>query len=304
MPAADHTLDNRLDPNALGLELSLLLSSTAPSGWRSAVAEAAHLLSERYRGDWAELHTLALLLFARTHTGDRPPRNVPVEELVAAFDDPAAGENRVTEEIRQALAAAGQESDLGKPHAEPPLLLILRTVSDRYGGPPPWSDEWDPVPPGPSPLDHAARRLVSYLSTYQPGHRDSPSNVPDVGDGPLHVEADRLLMASRHSLVPPNCAGGCPCLPRRLTVDGPDVTIVCEGCDMRRRSLELDPAQVRLALARALGVAPSVQGSYSVPGELPVALAKMPRGADPYRFNWLLADGERESPGPVGLTKR
>ncbi|MEV8344629.1 hypothetical protein [Streptomyces niveus] len=31
MPAADHALDTRLDPNALDLELSLLLSSAAPS---------------------------------------------------------------------------------------------------------------------------------------------------------------------------------------------------------------------------------------------------------------------------------
>lgn len=111
-------------------------------------------------------------------------------------------------------------------------------------------------------------------------------------------------MTSRHSLVPPNCAGGCPSPPRRLTVDGPDVTLVCEGSNTRWRSQELDPAQVKLALARALGVAPSAQGSYSVPGELPVALAQMPRGADPYRFNWFLAGGERQSPGPVGLTKR
>lgn len=185
MPAADHAPDTRLDPNALGLELSLLLSSTAPPGWRSAVVEAAHLLDERYRGDWAELHTLALLLFARTHTGGRPPQDVPVEELVRAFDDPTAGENRVIGEIRHALAAVGQESDLGKPHGEPPLLLIFRSVSDRYGGPAPWSDEWDPVPPGPSPFDHAAKRLVSYLNTYQPGHRDSPSRVPEVGDGPF-----------------------------------------------------------------------------------------------------------------------
>lgn len=304
MPAADHAPDTRVDPNALDLELSLLLSSAAPSGWRSAVVEAAHLLSERYSGDRAELHTLALLFFARTHSCDRTPRDVPVEELVQALDDPTAGENRVTEEIRQALAATGQGSDQRKPREEPPLLLIFHPVSDRYGGPIPWSDEWDPAPPGPSPLDHAAKRLVSYLSTYQSGHRDSPSSVPDVGDGPLHVEADRLLMASRNSLVPPGCVGGCHSHPRRLTVDGPDATFVCGSCNTRRRVRQLDPAQVRLALARALEVAPSVQGSYSVPGELHVPLAEMPRGADPYHFNWFLAGSERESPGAISLTKR
>ncbi|NIY65564.1 hypothetical protein [Streptomyces malaysiensis] len=305
MPAADHTPDTRLDPNALDLELSLLLSSTAPSGWRSAVEEAAHLLSEGYAGDRAaELHTLALLLFARTRSGDRTPRDVPVEELVQALDDPTAGENRVTEEIRQALAATGQYDTQRSPGDEPPLLRIFRPVSNRYGGPIPWSDEWDPVPPGPSPLDRAAKRLVSYLSTCQPGRRDALSRVPAVGDGPLYVEADRLFMASQTSLVPPSCVGGCPSHPRRLTVDGPDVTFVCEGCNTRRRSRQLDPAQVRLALARALGVAPSVHGSYSVPGVLHIALAEMPRGADPYMFNWFLARPKMESPGKIGRAKR
>ena len=304
MSAADRAPDARLDPYALDTELSLLLSSAAPPGWRSAVEEAAHLLSERYSGDWAELHTLALLLFARTYSGDRTPSDVPVEELVQALDDPSAGENRVTEEIRRALDATGQRDDPGKPREEPPLRLIFGPVSDRYGGPMPWSDEWDPVPPGPSPLDRAAKRLVSYLSTYQSGHRDNPSSVPDVGDGPLYVEADRLLMASRTSLVPPSCVGGCPSHPCRLSVDGPDVTLVCEGCDTRRRWRQLDPAHVRLALARALGVAPSVQGSYSVPGELHVPLAEMPRGADPYQFNWFLSGRGRESLATIGLTKR
>ncbi|MET8561224.1 hypothetical protein ABZV75_11790 [Streptomyces flaveolus] len=303
MSAADLAPDARLDPYALDVELSLLLSSAAPPGWRSAVEEAAHLLSERYSGDWVELHTLVLLLFARTYSGDRTPRDVPVEELVQALDDPSAGENRVTKEIRQALDATGQRDDPRKLHEESPLRLIFDPVSDRYGGPIPWSDEWDPVPPGPSPLDHAAKRLVSYLSTYQSNHRDSPSSVPEVGDGPLHVEAGRLLMASRTSLVPPSCAAGCPSHPRRLTVDGPDVTLVCEDCNARRRWRQLDPAHVRFALARALGVAPSVQGSYSVSGELHIPLAEMPRGADPYQFNWFLFGRESESPGPVGLTK-
>lgn len=304
MSAADRAPDARLDPYALDVELSLLLSSDAPPGWRSAVEEAAHLLSERYSGDWAELHTLALLLFARTYSGDRTPRDVPVEELVQALDDPSAGENRVTEEIRRALDATGQRDDPRKPREEQPLRLIFGPVSDQYGGPIPWSDEWDPVPPGPSPLDRAAKRLVSYLSTYQSGRRDSPSTIPDVGDGPLYVEADRLLMASRTSLVPPSCVGGCPSHPCRLSVDGPDVTLVCEGCDTRRRWRQLDPAQVRLALARTLGVAPSVQGSYSVPGELHVSLAEMPRGADPYQFNWFLSGRGRESLATIGLTKR
>ncbi|MFG3126728.1 hypothetical protein ACGFZU_03345 [Streptomyces tendae] len=283
------------------MELSLLLSSAAPPGWRSAVEEAAHLLSERYSGDWAELHTLALLLFARTFSGDRTPRDVPVEELVQALVDPSAGENRVTEEIRQALDATGQGYDACQPEEEPPLRLIFGAVSDRYGGPIPWSDEWDPVPPGPSPLDHAAERLVGYLSRYESGHRDRPSSVPDIGDGPLHVESDGILMASRNSLVPPSCGGSCATSrPRRLTVDGPVVTLNCEGCDTRRRRKQLDPAQVRLALARTLGVAPSVQGSYSIPGELHVPLTEMSRGADPYQHNWFLSGRGRESLGSTG----
>ncbi|WP_329539213.1 hypothetical protein [Streptomyces sp. NBC_01358] len=304
MSAANHAPDARLDPFALDVELSLLLSSTAPPGWRSAVEEAAHLLSDRYSDDWAELHTLALLLFARTFSGARTPRDVPVEELVQALDDPSTGENRVTEEIRQALKATGQEYDTGLPDEEPPLRLIFGPVSDRYGGPAHWSDEWDPVPPGPSPLDRAAKRLVGYLSTYEASHRDRPTSVPDVGEGPLHVESDGIVMASRNSLVPPSCSGGCAASrPRRLTVDGPVATLNCEGCDTRRRWKQLDPTQVRLALARTLGVAPSVQGSYSVPGELYVPLADMSRGADPYQYNWFLSDRGKEKLGPTGRKK-
>lgn len=301
MSAANHAPDARLDPYALDVELSLLFSSAAPPGWRSAVEEAAHLLSDRYSGDWAELHTLAFLLFARTFSGARTPRDVPVEELVQALDDPSAGENPVTEEIRQALEATGQEYDTCLPNEEPPLRLILDPVSDRYGGPIPWSDEWDPVPPGPSLLDRAAKRLVAYLSTYEASHRDRPASVPEVGDGPLHVESDGIVMASRSSLVPPSCSGDCAASrPRRLTVDGPVVTLNCEGCDTRRRWKQLDPAQVRVALARTLGVAPSVQGSCSIPGELYVPLADMPRGADPYQYNWFLSGRGRKRLGSTG----
>ncbi|MEU8954902.1 hypothetical protein AB0C93_11415 [Streptomyces sp. NPDC048518] len=66
--------------------------------------------AEPYRGQWAELPTLALLLFARTYAGDRVPRDVSVEELRQALDDPSAGENRVTDEIRQALDATGKDA--------------------------------------------------------------------------------------------------------------------------------------------------------------------------------------------------
>ncbi|CAL9455110.1 hypothetical protein [Streptomyces sp. enrichment culture] len=309
MPAADRAPDARLDPYGLDLEMSLLLSSTAPPQWRAAVEEAAHLLKERhrgerYRGQWAELPTLALLLFARAHASDRVPRDVTAEELVQELDAPSGGKNRVAEEIRRALNATGQGHDARQPGWEPPLLLIFGPVSDRYGGPTPWSDEWDPVPPGLSPLDRAAEQLVGYLSAYSPGRRDSPSLVPAVDDGPLYIEADAVLMASRSSLVPPSC--GCSCRrprPRRLTVDGPVVVVDCEECDTRRRHEQLDPAHVRLAVARALGVAPSVQGAYSIPGELYIPLAEMARGADPYQFNWFLAGRSGKSLGAAGPTK-
>ncbi|MEV1011772.1 hypothetical protein [Streptomyces sp. NPDC049881] len=278
---APHT--GRLAPYALDLELSLLLSSAAPPGWRSAVEEAAHLLSERYTGAWAELHTLALLLFARTYTGDRTPRDVPVEELRQALDDPSAGENGAVAEIRQALDAVGQGYNSDKPDDKSPLRLIFGPLADRYGGSIPWSDEWDPVPPRPSPLDHAAERLVSYLAAYEAGHRDSPSSVPAVGDGPLYLEAETVFIASRNSLVPPLSAEGRVSPVRRLTIDGP--VVVC-GTDQRQR--QLDPAQVRLAVARTLGVAPSVQGAYTIPGTLYVPCADLSRGADPYEFNWTL----------------
>lgn len=296
MPASDRAPHTHLDPYALDLELSLLLSSAAPPGWRSAVEEAAHLLSSRYSGDWAELHTLALLLFARTFSGGRMPRDVPVNELVQALDGPSDGENRITKEIRQTLKAMEQGSEVRQPDEEPPLRLIFGPISDRYGGPIPWSDEWDPVPPGPSPLDLAAKRLVGYLRTYQADQRGRPSSVPDIGDGPLHVESDGILIASPKSLVPPGCGGGCAASrPRRLTVDGPVVTLTCEECDTRRVRKQLDPVRTRLALARTLGVAPSVQGSYSIPGELYVPHAQMARGADPYQYNWFLRSRQRDS---------
>ncbi len=296
MSATDRASDARLDPYALDLELSLLHSSAAPSGWRSAVEEAAHLLSDRYSGDWAELHTLALLLFARTVSGDRTPRDVPVEELVQALDDPSAGKNSVTEEIREALKAAGQGYEGRRLDEEPPLRLIFGPVSHRYGGPAPWSDEWDPVPPSPSPLDRAAKRLVSYLRTSQASKRGRSSSVPDIGEGPLHIESDGILLASRNSLVPPGCGGGCfASRPRRLTVDGPMVTIHCEGCGTQGTRKRLAPAQVRLALARTLGVAPSVQGSWSIPGELYVPPAEMARGADPHQYNWFLRSRQRDA---------
>uniref|UniRef100_UPI0024A9A7EB hypothetical protein n=1 Tax=Streptomyces sp. CC208A TaxID=3044573 RepID=UPI0024A9A7EB len=120
--------------SALDLEMSLLLPSSAPASWSPAVHEAARLLGgqpwEEGRSKPTDLLTLALLLFARTHTDNRAPQGVSVAELHEALSGPADREPQVIEEIDQALTDAGQGFTSGAESA--PLWDLFNTARNRY----------------------------------------------------------------------------------------------------------------------------------------------------------------------------
>ncbi|MBP5935375.1 hypothetical protein F3K43_04605 [Streptomyces sp. LBUM 1476] len=226
------------------------------------------------------------MLFARAHSDSAAPRDIPVADLLTALDVPVppGEEHPVTSEIRQALAAAHQSDN---PFSTP-LGQIVTAVADRYNGMLSWYGtsllhEHGPEGPAPSPLDHAARRLASHLNSYRP-QGPIPPAVPAVDDGPLRIEAFQVYLVTRDNLPLLMCTD-CGRPLHALAVDGFMVTAECGS--QRQHLRDVEAAHVRLALARATGVAPSVQGQHTV-ADLYIASAAMPREADPRRYNAVL----------------
>ncbi|MEU6662119.1 hypothetical protein [Streptomyces sp. NPDC046821] len=283
-----------------GMEMSLLLASSAPAPWGAAVHEAARILADR---PWtstsrssAELSTLSLLLFARTYTGDRTPQDVPIAELRAALDGPADQEPaQVLEEIEHALTETGQGCGPVSTQASRPLWGTLSTVCDQYAsrlGVGALADELEPPVPGPSALRGAATRLVEFLSTYPSPVREQ-ATAPEVAPGPLVIESKRIEMVSRDRIMPLHCPDSHRML--KVLVDGRTVTMECEHGHGSGVS-QLDAARVRMAASRATGTHPSTQGTHTVK-ELLILTADSPRHEDPRQINVSLQQSDVEDMG-------
>ncbi|MGW0672575.1 hypothetical protein [Streptomyces sp. NPDC002746] len=270
----------------LDLEMALVLPSATPASWGASVHEAARILVDRPWGrrnslSVSELHTLSLLLFARTYTGDREPGDVPVAELREALNGPVDREPPIRDEIDHALTETGQGYD-SEAFRSTPLWSIYLAVQNRYGnyGGSPLADDVAPPTPGPSPMRLAAISLAQFFADYT-APNDTRTTAPQVAPGPLVVQADLLQMVSANSVVRIRCS--CGDLVRSLRVDGP--TAVRE-CVQGHASVhwQLDAARVRVAVARATGVRPSSQGSHRFP-KLMIVEAELPRHTDPTQAN-------------------
>ncbi|MEU9373731.1 hypothetical protein AB0D94_08190 [Streptomyces sp. NPDC048255] len=292
---------------ALDLEMSLLLAASAPAPWLAAVTESARILAGRpwTQGSLApgELCTLALLLYARTYTGERLPHEVPVEELREALDEPLDREPRIVDEIDDALTATGQVRDVRSAEETAPLRRIFDAAKDRYiayAGMSMAALDVEPPVPGPSPMRRAAQRLAEFLTDYTPLERQGAA-APLVESGPLLVEATTIRIVTSGSVMPLQC-------PRRsedgvgvVRVDGPVATFECEQGHVSQ-DWRLSPAHVRLAVARATGVRPSVQGTCRVE-DLLIMAASMPRHSDPLQSVFFRA-AQTELVGQEGVIGR
>ncbi|WP_143065971.1 hypothetical protein [Streptomyces sp. CC53] len=286
----------------LDLEMSLLLPSSAPAPWCAAVHEAACFLADRpWEGDSrasVDLTTLSLLLFARTYAGDRVPRDVPVAELYEALDSPMDQEPRIVDEIDRALAEAGQGYDPAAMRSTP-LWSIFNAARDRYAGRLGGSalaDDVEPPAPGPSPMRAAAGRLAQLLADY-PAEAREQTTAPQVAPGPLVIESDRIQIVTAGSIMPLRCLQNDPV--RTVRVDGPEATKECdEGHISAHWSLEA--ARVRMAVARATGARPSVQGRFELQ-ELLIVSTDLPRHSDPRQANVFLRGPEHPVVGRDGV---
>ncbi|MFF0551133.1 hypothetical protein ACFYUL_19455 [Streptomyces sp. NPDC004311] len=291
----DTPMVNLADHSAYGLELemSLLLPSSAPAPWGAAVHEAARILVDQpwEQGSRAsvDLCTLSLLLFARTHGGDRVARDVPVTELREALSGPADREPRIVDEIDRELTKSGQGYDPAARQSRP-LWSIFNAVRDQYGGSIGASllaDDIEPPAPGPSPMRASAARLAQFLTAYPEQAREQ-ATAPAVAPGPLTIESDRIQIVTAKSLRPLRCSQGDPV--RMVRVDGPEATFECEQGHTSGH-WELEAARVRMAAARATGAHPSVQGKYQLP-DLLVGSTELPRHSDPRQANVFLREPE------------
>ncbi|MFH9426288.1 hypothetical protein [Streptomyces sp. NPDC017529] len=286
VPTAESAAQSAYD---LDLEMSLLLPSSAPGRWVAAVHEAARILATRpwVRGGRAgdELCTLALLLFARTYTGERQPHDVPTTELHDALAGPADREPQIVDEIELALTAAGQGYDPTSVSA-PPLWRIFNTIRSQYGGrlgASSLADDIEPPAPGPSPMRGAAQRLSQFLTGYSDQERRQ-ATAPDVQAGSLSIEAERIQIVTTNSLVRLCCPEDHPA--RVVRADGPSATRECAQGHVAEH-WQLDPAHLRVAAARATGVRLSSQGTHQTQ-ELMIVAVGMPRHSDPNQVNWVL----------------
>ncbi|MFG2836401.1 hypothetical protein ACGFYE_15565 [Streptomyces zaomyceticus] len=277
-----------VDPSAysLDLEMSLLLPSSASASWSPAVHEAARLIGRSWQEGESkptDLLTLALLLFARTHTGARAPQDVPVAELRAALSGPVDREPQIIDEIDRALTETGQGYTLEAEGA--PLWDLFNTVRNQYGSTAAGTlaDDIEPPRPGPSPMRAAAARLARLLAGYPDGAREE-ATAPLPEPGILTVRANRFQIVSRSSVIALRCPYGDDVAAVR--VDGPKAIVECvQG--HTSASPRLDAARVRMAVARATGARPSAPGSHLVP-ELLIASTALARHIDPVEANVFL----------------
>ncbi|MFD7667747.1 hypothetical protein [Streptomyces sp. NPDC059788] len=289
VPTAEPAAQSAYD---LDLEMSLLLFSSAPDRWVTAVHEAARILINRpwVRGGRAgdELCTLALLLFARTYTGERQPHDVPTAELHDALAGPADREPQIIDEIELALNATGQSYDPTSLYA-PPLWRIFNTIRSQYGGRlgSSLADDIEPPAPSPSPMRGAVQRLTELLTGCSDQERRQ-ATAPEVQAGSLTIEADRIRIVTANSLVRLCCPDDHPA--RVVRADGPSAIRECAQGHVSEH-WQLDPAHLRVAAARATGVRPSSQGVHQAQ-DLMIVAADMPRHSDPNEINAFLRQPE------------
>ncbi|MEV7277640.1 hypothetical protein [Streptomyces sp. NPDC093111] len=280
-----------VDPSAyaLDMEMSLLLPSSAPPPWAAAVHEAARHLVDLPWGAGGraavDLATLSLLLFARTYTCDRAPKDVPVTELREALDGPTDREPRIIDEIDQALSETGQGYDRAAGRGTP-LWDLFNTARNQYAGrlgASALADDIEPPAPGPSPMRGAAGRLAQFFAdtSVPPGEG---AVAPEVESGPLVIESDRIQLVTAGSIMPLRCPRNHDA--RTVRVDGPDVSTEC-GQGHISGHWSLDAARVRMAVARATGDRPSVQGKRALK-ELLIVSTDLPRHSDPQQDNAFL----------------
>ncbi|WP_162688440.1 MULTISPECIES: hypothetical protein [unclassified Streptomyces] len=271
----------------LDLEMSLLLPSSAPATWGAAVHEAARLLVginyPIHQGSW-DLRALSFVLYSRTYAG-RPPQEVALSDLRAAFSGPADREPGIIGEIDEALTATGQGYDT-RAHKSMPLWSIFREICDRYGDRIRGSalaDDIEPPVPGPSPMRAAAQRLAEVFAEYPAKARDA-ATVPEIASAPLLLESQRIQVVTGSSVRRLSCAQGCEIV--ALRVDGPEAIQVCSQ-GHESRDWELDAVRARLAFARTTGALPSAAGTFQVQ-ELRIASTTLPRDSDPEEINVFL----------------
>ncbi|NDZ76990.1 hypothetical protein G3I19_00325 [Streptomyces sp. SID10853] len=297
-----------VDPSArvLGLEMSLLLPSSAPASWSPAVHEAARLLAGQpwERGDSSptDLLTLSLLLFARTYSGDRVPHDVPVAELREALAGPADCEPKIIDEMTQALAETGQRTTITDPDTA--LWSLFNSARDQYAGrlnASGLADDIEPPSPGPSPMRGATDRLGQLFAEYAEDRERAVA--PRVASSPLVIKAHQFKLVSTDSIVPLRCIYGDDVL--EVHVDGPVATLECSKGHVHPLRARLDAAHVRMAVARATGSRPSAPGTHQL-GELLIATPDLPRHLDPAETNvFLRAAVNRTSVGMrTGIVER
>ncbi|MFG3348641.1 hypothetical protein ACGF1Z_26720 [Streptomyces sp. NPDC048018] len=273
----------------LDLEMSLLLPSSAPPPWSAAVHEAArHLVDHPWEQNGqaaVDLTTLSLLLFARTYTGDRAPKDVPVTELREALAGPADRELRIIDEIAEALTATGQGYNPAVSRGTP-LWDLFNTARSQYTGQlgaSALADDIEPPTPRPSPMRYTAGRLAQlFADTSVPPVEGAVA--PEVESGPLVVESDRIQIVTADSIMPLRCPQNHDV--RTVRVDGPEVSTEC-GQGHVSGHWSLEAARVRMAVSRATGDRPSVQGKR-VLTELVTVATDLPRHSDPQQDNAFL----------------
>ncbi|MGW0537877.1 hypothetical protein [Streptomyces sp. NPDC003032] len=128
-------------------------------------------------------------------------------------------------------------------------------------------------------------RLAEFLSTYSADARQE-ATAPTVEDGPLAVEAGRIEIVTTGSIMPLRCPRQHTDRVRAVRADGPRAALECEHGHVLE-FWQLEPARLRLAVARATGKRPSVQGTHQVE-KLLIVSPDAPRHSDPHRINVFL----------------
>lgn len=253
--------------SSLKLAVGLLLPSTAPSSWVSAVREAARILAPSWTvpAGEMELRALALLFYARTWDGRRAPAAVTMDELRAAVDVTGTPmsygvmvkEPAVAAEIKEAVREAGHEPTFSGPQATSDrdisqIWLLSNDLCNQYSGSDALDDECGP---GPSALRHCVPTLAEVLGGVTEDDRQNLAPV-EAATGVLRIATPRVMVTRRNAWVPVNCSvWDCRTADAgqlgELTVDGLAVVWTCaHGHDtpVHGRGQAVAASRVRLGL--------------------------------------------------------
>ena len=224
-----------------------LLPTSAPPAWGTAVRHAARLLGPAWEQGAArrsELTALAYVLFAVGHQYGQDPATVSLDTVRTVLGEPSIEEPQELCAVVDPVIQALYPFDIANLREDPVRSVWNALKCLAYA----LEDSGD-MPPGPSALNFAARRLRVALADLTDARAQVLPGPPEPA-GLLIVHASGTISKmTAHSRGAVRCSSCDQYKGGALTVDGSDVFFTCSNGHISRDS-RVEAWRVRNALDR------------------------------------------------------